>query len=263
MTSTIRPGQRLLLTLLTSAPLALLLVVLTLAPAGWTLLMAGAATEGGAGTWQWPLQPTPAVERGFEPPTDPWGPGHRGVDLTGRVGEAVLAVDDGTVSFAGYVGGRGVVAVRHGELRSTYQPVVPSVRAGDHIDVGEALGRLTQVGSHCLPATCLHLGARRDQQYLDPLALLGGVEIRLKPLQPPPSEGVGAPGELRPPQRRQEWRALTEALSSGARVGLTVGRSQALRGDVRIDLGGGERRVSEQLLHGPEVRSPFEEVRGR
>ncbi len=240
MTSTLRPRPRRLPTLVAATLLALLVMVIAFPLMTWGRLTAGNATDEGAGAWQWPLRPTPTVERGFEPPADPWGPGHRGVDLTGRVGQAVLAVDDGTVAFAGFVGGRGVVTVRHGPLRSTYQPVLPEVRAGQQVDVGDVLGRLTQVGSHCLPETCLHLGARRGRHYLDPLTLLGAVEIRLKPLQPLPSRGPDPASGPGPVRRLQSTLPTTEGLVSGARVGLTIGRPQPFRGDVRIDLGRGQ-----------------------
>ena len=100
-------------------------------------------------------------------------PGHRGVDLAAGPGQPVLAVAPGTVTFAGAVAGVGVVVVDHGAVRSTYQPVVARVEAGEQVQAGTVLGVVTTVGSHCLPASCLHLGARRGDDYLDPLRLLG------------------------------------------------------------------------------------------
>jgi hypothetical protein len=120
--------------------------------------------------------------RGFEPPTSPYGPGHRGVDLSGVAGQLVLSVAAGSVSFAGSVAGRGVVVVDHGRLSSTYQPVNPYVSAGEQVTAGQPLGWLELVESHCLPAACLHLGATRGDAYLDPLRLLPARPIRLKPL---------------------------------------------------------------------------------
>ena len=39
----------------------------------------------------WPLQPVPAVSRPFQPPSRPYGPGHRGADLVGTEGRPVLS----------------------------------------------------------------------------------------------------------------------------------------------------------------------------
>lgn len=135
------------------------------------------------GDWSWPLQPAPAVLATFDPPEHPYGPGHRGVDLAGSPGQPVLAVEGGVVSFAGQVAGRGVVVVDHGRLRSTYEPVLPAVRQGRRVPAGQVVGTLTTIGSHCLPATCLHLGARDGETYVDPLELLPPLgPVRLLPL---------------------------------------------------------------------------------
>jgi murein DD-endopeptidase MepM/ murein hydrolase activator NlpD len=170
------------------------------------------------GDWQWPLEPQPQLVRGFEPPSRPWGPGHRGIDLAARPGQPVRAVAAGTVSFAGQVGGTGVVVVRHGRLRSTYQPLVPAVHDGERVIAGAILGDIVTVGSHCLPSACLHLGAREGDRYVDPLSLLEHRPIRLKPL-----EGLGPSGARPPyagptaPARRAPWATL------GAWMGLAVG----------------------------------------
>ena len=132
--------------------------------------------------WQWPLQPQPHVVAPFDAPAGPYGPGHRGVDLSGAVGQPVLAVAAGTVDFAGQVGGLPVVVVDHGRLRTTYQPVVPLVQRGSEVRGGQALGTLTVIGSHCLPLSCLHLGVRDGGVYLDPLGFLSLGPVRLLPL---------------------------------------------------------------------------------
>jgi murein DD-endopeptidase MepM/ murein hydrolase activator NlpD len=157
--------------------LGLVLSVLVL-PAG-----AGVGAASAAGQqWQWPLEPTPEVVRYFEPPTSPYGPGHRGVDLAGTLGQPVLAIGAGRVTFAGSVAGRGVVVVDHGGLRSTYQPVLPGVTAGTTVAAGQEIGTLELVHSHCLPDVCLHLGVLRGDRYIDPLTILPARPMRLKPL---------------------------------------------------------------------------------
>jgi murein DD-endopeptidase MepM/ murein hydrolase activator NlpD len=132
--------------------------------------------------FSWPLAP-PSVARGFDPPAHPWLAGHRGVDLAGAVGSPVFAAGPGTVVFAGRVAGRGVVSVAHaGGLRSTYEPVIALVAAGDPVAAGEALGTLEAGHPGCPVAACLHWGARRGAAYVDPLALLGLRRVRLLPL---------------------------------------------------------------------------------
>jgi murein DD-endopeptidase MepM/ murein hydrolase activator NlpD len=133
----------------------------------------------------WPLQPQPEVVRAFEPPTTPFGPGHRGVDLAGSLGQPVLAALAGRVTFAGSLAGRGVVVVDHGTTRTTYEPVAADVRVGQPVLRGDRLGTLQLGGSHCLPRACLHWGWRRGDTYLDPLLLVGGGPIRLLPLWVP------------------------------------------------------------------------------
>jgi murein DD-endopeptidase MepM/ murein hydrolase activator NlpD len=151
--------------------------------AGVAMALASPVTIPGSATrWQWPLEPVPRVVRGYDEPASPYGPGHRGVDLSGAVGQVVLAVAAGRVSFAGPVAGRGVVVVDHGRLSSTYQPVSGYVSRGDRVSAGQPIGSLELTGSHCLPEPCLHLGAKRGETYLDPLSLLPGRPVRLKPL---------------------------------------------------------------------------------
>jgi hypothetical protein len=152
---------------------------------------AGSALTGTAEdpTWRWPLHPAPTVVRPFDPPERDWLPGHRGVDLAAVPGQPVVAVAPGTVTFAGRLAGRGVVVVDHGSIRSTYEPVRAAVHRGQSVQADQRLGTVTTVRSHCLPAACLHLGAKRGDAYLDPLSLLADRTIRLKPLA-----GVG-PGD--------------------------------------------------------------------
>ncbi|WP_121252936.1 M23 family metallopeptidase [Nocardioides ferulae] len=131
---------------------------------------------------EWPLRPEPAVERGFDPPDEPWGAGHRGVDLAGRPGQRVHSALPGKVTFAGQLAGRGVVVVGHGATRTTYEPVAASVAVGDRLDAGTPIGALQLSGSHCFPRACLHWGWLEGETYLDPLRLVGGGPVRLLPL---------------------------------------------------------------------------------
>ncbi|MGY1604787.1 murein hydrolase activator EnvC family protein [Geodermatophilus sp. SYSU D00815] len=132
--------------------------------------------------WSWPLPGPPPVTRPFEPPDGPYGAGHRGVDLGAAPGAAVLAAGDGVVAFAGTVAGRPVVSVDHpGGLRTTYEPVDPSVAAGQAVARGSPIGTLLGGHGGCPADACLHWGVRRAETYLDPLALLRPVRVRLLP----------------------------------------------------------------------------------
>ncbi|MGZ5394477.1 MAG: peptidoglycan DD-metalloendopeptidase family protein [Mycobacterium sp.] len=136
----------------------------------------------------WPLRPRPAVMRTFDAPSLDWKPGHRGVDLAGTPAQRVYAAAPGTVVFAGELAGRPVVSVAHpGGLRTSYEPVVASVRAGQRVDAGTMLGELQVGHAGCAAAACLHWGAmwgpasRAD--YVDPLGLVASTPIRLKPVR--------------------------------------------------------------------------------
>lgn len=130
----------------------------------------------------WPLHPEPMVVTHFDPPTNPYGAGHRGVDLLGRAGQGVHAALPGTVTFAGRIAGRGVVVVGHGATRTTYEPVAATVSVGDAVEGGTRLGTLESAGSHCAPRACLHWGWLEGEDYLDPLRLVGDGPVRLVPL---------------------------------------------------------------------------------
>ena len=113
-----------------------------------------------------------------------WGSGHRGVDLSARPGQPVLAPEAGVVSFAGTVVDRGVVTVTHaGGLRSSLEPVSWSVRRGQPVARGQVVGSVAGNPGHCAPATCLHWGLRRGEAYLDPLRwVVGRGPVVLLPL---------------------------------------------------------------------------------
>ncbi|MEV5764253.1 M23 family metallopeptidase [Micromonospora sp. NPDC052213] len=177
----------------------------------------------GAARFRWPLDGAPRPVRRFDPPPQPWLPGHRGVDLAAAPGATVRAAGAGTVLFAGMVAGRPVVSVGHADgLRTTYEPVSPAVRPGDRLAAGEPLGALLAGHPGCPAPACLHWGLRRGAEYLDPLALLGLGPVRLLPLDgagtgPSPGGGrVGRAGK----RRRRACRAC-------GRVGRAGGPGQA------------------------------------
>jgi murein DD-endopeptidase MepM/ murein hydrolase activator NlpD len=158
------------------------------------------AAREAAATWGWPLPPPHHVVRGFDPPTQPWLAGHRGVDLAGTVDEPVLAAGDGVIAFAGRVARVPVVSVLHPDgLRTTYLPVASRRHVGDLVRAGEQIGHLVEAGSHCAPAVCLHWGLKRGSGYLDPLALLRLNPVRLLPLDQPAPSPSNEPSAARAP----------------------------------------------------------------
>jgi murein DD-endopeptidase MepM/ murein hydrolase activator NlpD len=171
------------------AMIALVTAVLGVAVTG-AVPTAGATAEPGSAGYVWPLRPPPAVLTPFGDPANPFGPGHRGVDLAGAVGQPVLAARAGTVVFAGPVAGLGVVSVQHDDgLRTTYEPVVPVVRVGAKVAAGAVLGTLV-AGHRGCRSTCLHWGVRRDRlDYVDPLVLLMPPHVRLLPVPEPWPDG--------------------------------------------------------------------------
>jgi murein DD-endopeptidase MepM/ murein hydrolase activator NlpD len=114
----------------------------------------------------WPLRPTPEVVGEFNPPSDPYAAGHRGVDLAGAVGQSVHSSMSGTISFVGTIAGKPVVTVSHGETRTTYEPVSSDLEVGDAVAAGRRIGSLELAFSHCFPRACLHWGWLRGETYL-------------------------------------------------------------------------------------------------
>ncbi len=131
----------------------------------------------GPGRWQPPVAAA-EVWRTFDPPSSNWLAGHRGVDFMVPRGTEVRATAQGTVTFAGRVADRQVVVVDHGALRTSYEPVSPSVRVDQYVLPGEVLGQRA-VGGHCADR-CLHWGARAGTTYLDPTLLVTGYRPVLK-----------------------------------------------------------------------------------
>jgi murein DD-endopeptidase MepM/ murein hydrolase activator NlpD len=149
--------------------------------------------------WQWPLAGAPTVTRPFDPPDSPYGTGHRGVDLAGAPGLPVLAAHAGRVHYAGILAGRGVVSIDHpGGLRTTYEPLRPTVRAGQRVTAGDPIGSLTPGHPGCPAPACLHWGLRRGPDYLNPLSTLHPTAVRLLPFtagtSPPTTTAAAATG---------------------------------------------------------------------
>lgn len=162
----------------------------------WILLLATAMalssppSPGRAAVSPGTLPVAGAVVTAFDPPTVKWGTGHRGVDLAAEAGSLVLAPRDGVVTFAEVLAGRPVIVLSHGELRSTFEPVVALVDVGTRVSQGQPIGRLV-AGHACAAPSCLHWGLKRGEIYLNPLSLVRG-EVRL--LSDAASEAIRASG---------------------------------------------------------------------
>jgi hypothetical protein len=158
---------------------------------------AGAAAPSGSVVYRAPTD-APIVDH-FRPPKAPWGPGNRGIDFATDAGAIVGAVGDGTVVFAGEVGGTMHVTVEHADgLRSSSSFLASIlVGRGDHVRRGEALG---------IAAGPFHLGMRTPEgTYLDPEAVLSGSIRPSIHLIPGAEEGLD-------PLSEQERRSLMQSL---------------------------------------------------
>ncbi len=178
----------------------------------------------------WPLSPRPQIVRGFEPPPKPWLPGHRGLDLRGSPGQQVRSATPGKVTYAAPLVGRGVIVITNGPLRTTYEPVIPTIRVGTEVTPGTPLGHLSAAGSHCAPATCLHWGLLQATTYLNPLSLLPHRPIRLLPRTQSPPQATNprpTPAPTSSPQPSANPTPQPPAPRSGPAPAVIVGLAAA------------------------------------
>src|SRR6266567_1303278 len=185
------------------------------------------------GTYRWPV--SGPVIRGFEPPPDPYGPGHRGIDIAAPFGTTVGAAQDGIVAFAGWVGGSLFISIDHPDgVRTTYSWLSGvQVKRGQSVVRGQPIG-LSGHGHPEIATPHLHFGARVGATYIDPMLLLerGSVAglIHLAPLQSGTVPAAGWPGPwarpLQWPDVGEQERGVGEASS---RVGDRRGPCRAVR----------------------------------
>ncbi|MCD2442426.1 M23 family metallopeptidase [Agromyces sp. SYSU K20354] len=146
------------------------------APAAVSTTGAGAAAAPSTGShaWTWPVPAPIRVVSPFRAPPTPYKAGHRGIDLLVEPAATVVAAAPGTVSYAGMVAGRGVVAIDHGDgVVSSIEPVAASVARGEVVSAGDVIGTVTQ-GGHCT-GDCVHFGVRVHGEYVSPFLFLGGL----------------------------------------------------------------------------------------
>ncbi|MGH9261940.1 MAG: murein hydrolase activator EnvC family protein, partial [Acidimicrobiales bacterium] len=114
----------------------------------------------------------------FRPPAGPYGAGNRGLEYTTTPGTPVRASADGTVGFAGQVGGALHVTLLHADgVRTSYSFLAAvDVLLGQQVRQGDHIGR---------SAERLHFGARVGDAYFDPAALFTGTvtDVELLPFE--------------------------------------------------------------------------------
>ncbi len=131
-------------------------------------------------SWLWPTS-SHSVLNAFVAPQTTYSSGHRGIDISSEVEEAVVAPDSGTVTFSGSVAGRSVLVIDHGGVRSTLEPIASTLAQGDAVVRGQVVGEVESDGFHC-PTACVHLGARIGEEYVSPMLYLGVEYSILLPL---------------------------------------------------------------------------------
>jgi murein DD-endopeptidase MepM/ murein hydrolase activator NlpD len=125
-----------------------------------------------------------AVVRGFDARDGPYGPGHRGIDIAAPEGTTARAPAAGKVAFAGPVAGTTWVSLLVAPgVRVTLGPLLDPTTAR-RVRLGDPLGRVGP--GHRVGGVTLHLSARVDGVYVDPLAyLVDRPRPRLAPLSSP------------------------------------------------------------------------------
>jgi hypothetical protein len=152
------------------------------------LLSANALADPGGG-WTWPVRGP--VLTAYRNGDDPYAAGqHRGVDIGAPVGSRVVAAVGGTVTFAGVAGSSGLTVSERtadGRFDLSYLHLsATSVRRGETLAAGAALGSVGTSGHRSAEAPHLHFGVRdagRRSAYRDPLDFLA----------PPPAGGAPDP----------------------------------------------------------------------
>ena len=138
------------------------------------------------GSWLFPVS-SRGVASPFGYRSDPFtgrSSFHSGVDLSASCGTPVRATREGTVSFAGWLGGYGNhIKVDHGNgTSSTYSHLsMIGVSVGQHVDQLQQVGA---VGTTGRSTGChLHFEIKVNNAFADPLAVLGAAPAS-KPSDP-------------------------------------------------------------------------------
>lgn len=114
----------------------------------------------------WPPPLIAPVTDPFRAPSCPYCAGNRGIEFATMPGDAVRAVQAGTVSWAGTIAGVRWVVVLHADgQRTTYGRLASSsVATGDRVATGRPVGTTT---------SSFYFGLRDGERYVDPTPFLG------------------------------------------------------------------------------------------
>jgi len=98
---------------------------------------------------------------------------HRGVDFSGQIGEPVLALADGVVSFSGHVNAYGyMVEIAHADgIRTRYaHNHSNTVAIGQRVEQGQIIAKLGSTGRSTGPH--VHLEVHLDGEPVDPMLFI-------------------------------------------------------------------------------------------
>lgn len=132
--------------------------------------------------YKYPL--TEAVEKGYseelslDETMGDWR-AHPAVDFKGNKGDEVIAINDGIVldAYTDNLYGGTVVVDHGGKLVVKYCGLESiSVKKGKQIEIGNKIGTLGKVPCEDSGETHLHLEAKLDGVYVDPLTVMGKTE---------------------------------------------------------------------------------------
>lgn len=98
---------------------------------------------------------------------------HEGISFTGKSGEKIFAIADGTVTKAGWYGGYGLmIIIEHGKqpkIETRYGHLLRGslkVKVGDKVTAGQTIGLMGNTGVST--GTHLHFEIRLDGKHVDP-----------------------------------------------------------------------------------------------
>lgn len=153
-----------------------------------TLVALAPPVNAAAGGPQWSPPVDGPVVRRYEPPQQPFGPRHLGLDYSVPPATPVRAAGDGMIVFAGIVGGSRAVSIEHARARRTTYAYLSRVlvRPGAPVRRGDVVGQSGGTGPGHTAET-VHFGYRLNGQTRDPAELFRPEppRISLAPLDRP------------------------------------------------------------------------------
>ncbi len=124
-------------------------------------------------TFYQPPVDAPVIDA-FRPPGTPYGPGNRGLEYDTADDTVVSSSAGGTVTFAGWIGDKAFITLRHDDAVSTTYSNLTRLDVAE----GDTVLARTPIG---LAGSGFHFGAKRASHYLDPAVLLAASASRDRP----------------------------------------------------------------------------------